>query len=103
VSAPNLPGEEPGERGVRIAQFAILGVFTAFALSVVLWVGHLISVSWKLDDTFSGSLAISIVAVPLFLTILTLVHYVFWGLYRNREEAPHAHGGAQPQGDGDEA
>lgn len=79
------PSANPPDRIVRILQLGILGGFTCFALSVIVWVAHLIRVSWRLNDSFSGSLAISIIAVPMFLTLLGIVHYVFWGLYRDRD------------------
>ena len=88
MSQDKAPIAVVDSRSVRIAQLTILGVFSCFALSVILWVGHLIRVSWRLNDSFSGSLAISIVAVPLFLSILAIVHYVFWGLYRDRAPKP---------------
>ena len=71
---------------VAAIQFILLGIFTVFSLSVVLWVSHLLNIAVRLDDSPSASVGISIVAIPLFLLLLGIVHYVFWGLRRGRKE-----------------
>ncbi len=86
---------QPDPPLVRAFQYAILAGFTIFALSVLVWVGHLIRVSVRWHDSFSASLAISIIAIPVFAFILGLVHYLFWGLrkYRSEEDEEHPGGG----------
>ena len=40
----------------------------------------------KLDDVPSATIGISIVAIPVFLTMLSVFWYVFLGIMRNRQE-----------------
>lgn len=61
-------------------QLLFLAGFTLFAGSVVFWVARLIYVSWIWEDVFSASIGIAIVAVPIFLTLLAVFNYVFWGM-----------------------
>jgi uncharacterized membrane protein YcjF (UPF0283 family) len=66
------------------AQLALLGTFCVFAGSVVLWISRLIYVSWQLEDVFSASIGIALVAIPIFLFLSVMVNYVFWGLHGGR-------------------
>ena len=61
--------------------------FTLFAGSVIGWVGRLIYISWALEDVFSASIGIALVAVPIFCFLLYIFHYVFWGLRAGRPAA----------------
>lgn len=62
--------------------------FTACIGAVIAWIGYLILLSRKLEDAPSASIAISIVAIPVFLTLLGVFWYVFIGvLFNQREEA----------------
>ena len=61
--------------------------FTLYTVSVVAWIGHLILSSRKLEDVPSASIAISIVAIPVFLPLLGVFWYVCVGvLFNQREE-----------------
>lgn len=61
-------------------QLAVLAGFCVFAASVVLWISRLIYVSWQLEDVFSASIGIALVAIPIFVFLSVMVNYVFWGL-----------------------
>jgi hypothetical protein len=63
-------------------QLVVLFGFTGFALSIILWIVRLIYVSWDLDDTFSGSIGIAILAGGIFCILICIFHYLFWGLRR---------------------
>jgi hypothetical protein len=52
----------------------------------VTWIIHLIRTAWWLGDVPSASIGISIVAIPVFLVLLGVVLYVFWGLLIDRSE-----------------
>ena len=81
-------------RAVVAAQFAILGAFVSFAAGVIGWIVHLVRLSIDLDDVPDASMAISLIAIPVFLTLTALVTHVVVGLVldpearseRNREE-----------------
>jgi uncharacterized membrane protein YcjF (UPF0283 family) len=68
-------------------QLALLVTFSLFAGSVVLWISRLIYISWQLEDVFSASIGIALVAVPVFVFLLIMFNYVFWGLRRGRRAA----------------
>jgi hypothetical protein len=82
------PPRQPDSPRVFRAQLALLVGFSCFAALVIAWIGRLIYISWVLEDVFSASIGIALVAVPVFLTLAILFNYVFWGLQRGR---PHAH------------
>ncbi len=72
------------ERKVRAVQWAIACFPVLFIGSIVGWIFHLIATAWRLHDVPSASIGISIVAVPVFITLLTVILSVFWGLLRDR-------------------
>ncbi|MBI3091726.1 MAG: hypothetical protein HYY96_13780 [Candidatus Tectomicrobia bacterium] len=67
-------------RWVLYVQNAGLFLFTVFVFGVIGWIIRLIRLSWTLDDSPSGSIAISLIAIPVFLLLLGVVNYVFWGI-----------------------
>lgn len=81
----NRPHPVP-DRTVRIVQWAMAGGFVLCVGAVVSWIVHLIRTAWRLRDVPSASIGISLVAVPVFLVLLGVVLYVFWGLLTDRSE-----------------
>jgi len=61
-------------------QIGLLAGFSLFATAVVSWIIRLIYISWVLQDVFSASIGIALVAVPVFTFLLAIINYVFWGL-----------------------
>jgi hypothetical protein len=61
-----------------------------FVLGISWWILHLLNLSRQLQDVWSASFGISIVAIPVFLTGASVLTYVFVGLRRGR----------RPSGDG---
>ena len=80
------PAREPDSPMVFRAQLATLIGFSCFAALVILWIARLIYISWVLEDVFSASIGIALVAVPVFLTLAIIFNYVFWGLHRGRQQ-----------------
>lgn len=74
------------DRTVRIIQWALAGGFVLFVGGIVTWIIHLIRTAWWLGDVPSASIGISLVAIPVFLVLLSVVMYVFWGLLTDRSE-----------------
>ncbi len=66
-------------------QLAILASFVLAIGGIVVWIINLIRLSNELQDVPSASIGISIVAIPVFLTLLGVFLYVFWGLLLNQE------------------
>ncbi len=74
----------PSPRIVRAIQWAMAGGAIVFIGGLITWISHLIRTAWRLRDVPSASIGISLVAVPVFLTLLGVVLYVFWGLLGDR-------------------
>ncbi len=66
-------------------QLAMLAFFVLLVGGIIVWITHLIRLSHQLQDVPSASIGISIVAIPVFLTLLGVFTYVFWGLLSNQE------------------
>ena len=74
------------ERTVRKLQWLWLVVAFGLIGGIITWITHLIRTAWRLGDTPSASIGISIVAIPIFLTMLGVILYVFVGLRGDRGE-----------------
>ena len=72
------------DRRVRACQWALAAVPVLFICAIVTWITHLIRTAWRLGDVPSASIGISLVAIPVFLVLLGVVIFVFWGLLRER-------------------
>ena len=72
------------DRSVRRAQWVLAGLAVLFVGAIVTWIMHLIRTAWRLQDVPSASIGISLVAIPVFLTLLGIIGYVFWGLLTDR-------------------
>ncbi|NIQ40409.1 MAG: hypothetical protein GTN81_17760 [Proteobacteria bacterium] len=72
------------EKKIFFWQVVLLVTFYTFIFGIVIWIIRLIWLSWQLRDVFSGSIGISLVAMPLFLFLLAVYNYVFWGILLNR-------------------
>ncbi len=66
-------------------QLAMLASFVLAIGGIIAWIINLIRLSHELQDVPSASIGISIVAIPVFLTLLGVFLYVFWGLLLNQE------------------
>jgi hypothetical protein len=71
-------------RAVFICQLLSLIGIWIFTIGVTVWIGRLIYLARQLDDMPGGSVAISIVAIPVFWTGATVLTFVFVGLRRAR-------------------
>ena len=86
-----MKNTSPNPHTVRVVQLGILALFWAFVIGIISWIIGLIRLSLQLRDIPSASIGISLVAIPVFLLLLGLVTYVFWGiLFDTSEEKPSA-------------
>ncbi len=65
----------------------MIWVFTA---AITIWIVNLIITSIALDDAPGASVAISLLVIPIFFTLASILTYVFIGLrrHRSRPDAP---------------
>ena len=69
-------------RWIFLLQIASVAMIWVFVLSISVWILHLNRLSQALHDVPSAAVAISIVAIPVFLTGASVLTYVFVGLRR---------------------
>lgn len=81
----NAPKER---KRILLLQVLSIACMWVFVLGVSAWIIHLIRLSRRLHDVPSASIAISIVAIPVFFTGAGVLTYVFVGLQRNRRPRP---------------
>jgi hypothetical protein len=72
------------ERAVRAIQRGLVAAAVLFIGGIVTWITHLIRTAWRLGDVPSASIGISLVAIPVFLTLLGVILYVARGLLGDR-------------------
>lgn len=73
------------DKTASIIQYVIYALFCLFVAGIIGWIAHLIRLSWELQDVPSASIGISIVAIPLFSTLIGIFSYVFWGIKRGKQ------------------
>lgn len=79
-------------------QVASVAGIWVFVLGISFWVIHLLQLSRRLHDAPSASFAISIVAIPVYLTGASVLTYVFVGLRRGRTRAALDETSDDPEG-----
>ena len=82
-------------RWIYWLQVASVAVMWVFVLGISSWILHLNRLSHQLHDVPSATVAISIVAIPVFLTGASVLTYVFVGLQRGARA-----GGDEPEAGG---
>jgi len=65
------------------AQLASISLIWIFVIGIAIWILNLISISVDLNDAPGISIAISLVAIPVFFTLASILTYVFVGFHRN--------------------
>ncbi len=71
------------KRVIYTLQVASIANIWVFVLAVNWWILSLLRVSHELNDALNASVAIGLVAVPLFFLIASVLTYVFVGLQRH--------------------
>ena len=69
---------------IRALQIASIAYIWIFVIAVDIWIISLLVVAKRLDDALNASVAIGILAIPLFLIIAIILTYVFVGLQKHR-------------------
>ncbi len=85
TESSRLKADSRDSKLVLFLQFLLPISFTIAMTGIIVWIVSLIFLSRKLDDVPSASMGISIVAIPVFLVLLSIFWYVFLGIIRNQE------------------
>jgi hypothetical protein len=72
------------ERGIRVLQLMSIVLMWAFLGGAVTWMVNVVSVSRAQGDALTASVGISLVAVPVYTLVASVLTYVFIGLQRGR-------------------
>ncbi|HLF13803.1 MAG TPA: hypothetical protein VI932_02800 [Bacteroidota bacterium] len=71
---------------IFIAQIVSVSLIWLFVIVITLWIINLISLSIELRDMPGASVGISIVAIPIFTTLASVLTYVFVGLQKGKKK-----------------
>lgn len=67
---------------IFIAQILSIMLIWVFVLGIGIWIANLISLSIDLHDVPGASVGISIIAIPVFVILASVLTYVFIGLQK---------------------
>jgi len=71
---------------IEVLQYFSLGFIWLLVLSIVVWILNLVQLSQYLHDAQNPTLGISLVIIPIFITLASVLTYVFFGLRRDTVE-----------------
>lgn len=74
------------KRLIEYLQILSISLIWVLFTVIAVWIFNLIQQSLRLRDAPDASVAISIVAIPIFLLLASVLTYVFVGLRRGREK-----------------
>ena len=74
------------KKTIEVLQIVSISLIWLLFTGIAVWIVTLIRESLKLHDAPDASVGISIVAIPVFLTLASILTYVFIGLRRGRKE-----------------
>jgi cytosine/uracil/thiamine/allantoin permease len=74
------------KKTIEALQIISISLIWVLFTGIAVWIVTLIKESLKLHDAPDASVGISIVAIPVFFTLASVLTYVFVGLRKGREE-----------------
>ncbi len=80
-------------KAIFIIQILSISLIWMFVFGVTWWILRLLIISINLRDAIDASVGISILVIPIFITLASILTYVFIGLRRNRFENEIKSGG----------
>jgi len=72
------------EKIIFTAQLMSISLIWIFVIGITLWITNLIYLSVDLKDAPGISIGISLIAIPVFITLASILTYVFVGFHRTR-------------------
>lgn len=73
------------DRIIFTAQYISISLMWIFVIGITLWIINLIYLSVDLKDAPGISIGISLIAIPVFLTLAGILTYVFVGFHSKRK------------------
>jgi cytosine/uracil/thiamine/allantoin permease len=74
------------KKTIEVLQIVSISLIWVLFTGIAVWIVTLIKESLKLHDAPDASVGISIVAIPVFFTLASVLTYVFVGLRKGRKE-----------------
>jgi len=74
------------KKTIEALQILSISLIWVLFIGIAVWIVNLIKESLKLHDAPDASVGISIVAIPVFFILASVLTYVFIGLRKGREE-----------------
>jgi cytosine/uracil/thiamine/allantoin permease len=74
------------KKTIEALQILSISLIWVLFAGIAVWIVSLIRESLRLHDAPDASVAISIVAIPVFFTLASVLTYVFFGLRKGRKE-----------------
>lgn len=71
---------------ILTAQIFSISLIWIFVIGIAIWIVNLISISLDLHDAPGASIGISIIAIPVFFILATILTYVFVGFHRKENK-----------------
>ncbi len=78
---------------IYILQILSISLIWLFVFGITWWILRLLIISISLRDAIDASVGISILVIPIFITLASILTYVFIGLQRNKREDEIKSGG----------
>ncbi len=78
---------------IFLLQIISISLIWIFVIGITWWILRLLIISINLQDAIDASVGISILVIPIFLTLASIITYVFIGLQRNKSEKEVKSGG----------
>ncbi len=70
---------------IYVAQFASITLIWIFVIGVAVWIVNLLVLSLELNDAPGASIGISIIAIPVFITLASILTFVFVGFHKEEK------------------
>jgi hypothetical protein len=74
-----------GNKVILLAQLLSVLLIWVFVVAITIWIINLILLAVDLKDAPGASVAISVVAIPVFIILASVLTYVFVGLQKGRK------------------
>ena len=97
MRSPGARSGSPTGRIVFAIQVASVSMIWMFVVGISVWIVNLILLAIDLHDVPGASLGISVVAIPVFITLAGVLTYVFVGLQRENRKLGAARSEDQPR------
>jgi len=71
---------------IATAQLVSFLIMWIFVIGIIIWIINLISISVELHDVPGVSLGISLIAIPVFTTLASILTYAYFGFKKKEDK-----------------